>query len=227
MEEKKSIEDLFGPLHSRLYEIKAGRAKNHKLHPTRLTDPIHKSVGSISDSEALANVDFAIAEIGVINALAEERLTLSFEPFERTDPEYRKPITKKQLDKYKNQFSQLLKEETNQYMNELNNIKNELEHRIESRQASKRDKIKLNLTVEELGILFAAFEENKIITIPNKKALSRLIAETFSSKDKDEFTPEKLYNSFSTYNVKSLDIMHQYLGNMLKSIEGFKNKIQR
>lgn len=221
---ENNIERIFAPLHSRLYEIKTGRAKNLTVRPSRLIDPIHKSIGSIPDTEVLTNVDFAIGEISAIDSLTEVSLTQSFEPFERTDPEYNRPITQQELDKYKSQFSELLKEEVSKYQTELVAIKDELVHRIESKQGSKRDKIRLELSVEEIATLFRGLEKTGIIDTKNNPSISQFIAQNFLAKSGAPISPKSLSNKMSTHTESTINSVLAALEKVSYEVNKLKQK---
>jgi len=246
MKDKESIDEVFGKLTTALYKIKQSGSillQQSYIHNIKL-EIITSKIFEFPPNTALAHLDLALKDIGEIKeansnivlveptgASADVR-EVAFdeeEGHEIFNEENNPIIQQSPRDIYKDELEAKKSNELNlnKIEAELNALKDKLSKRIAALETSGRNKIKLNFTVEEFGILFAAFEKNKIINIPNKRALSRLIAETFSSKDKDEFTAEKLNNSFTTFSEKSLETMHLYLTNMLKSVEQFQKKIQR
>jgi hypothetical protein len=226
----RTTEEIFRPLNDRLFEIKNSNAKAILDKRTWLIDQIRPHLFLIPGEEALFYLNLAIDTITQIESMGRELSNSYHAPYykeqnEDFTGEPPQEYTKAEVYELHTMFILNLKEEVQGYLVELDKIKNEVTDKISGKLTAKRDKIKLNLTVDEIGILFSALEDNRLITVPNKKAFSRLIADTFSSKDKEEFNPDTLYNKLTTFQPIPLDNMEQYLGNMLKSIQKYRAKI--
>lgn len=224
---KKTPHEIFGPLGTRLFEIKSGRAKNSFPEATVLVDGVYDCFLAMPESEALANIDLAIETINEINTSAEE-LSRSYNPNmfagDVVDFEIIKEFTPEEVVEEKAKFVARLKVEVNRYLIELEKIKEELLKRIEAKQGSQREKIKLNLSVDEIGALFRGLEEAKIIPERKHTALSRIIAQTFMTKSTDDLKSNNLKNQLDAPTEPAINSVIGKLNDIALALKNLKGK---
>ncbi|MBS1684414.1 MAG: hypothetical protein JSS76_06650 [Bacteroidetes bacterium] len=228
----KTTEEIFRPLNERLFEIKNGKAKSILDNGIWIIDQLRIELYYVQREEALHFLSLAIDTIKIIKGMDRE-LSQSYCPpthdvqFDELEGQIVRECTQAEIEESEITFISQLKVEVQRFEVELEKAMQEVALKVSDRPSLVREKIKLELTVDEMGILFSALIDNKIIKVANKKAFARLVADTFSSKDKDQFVPDNFYNKLSTFQPIPLDNMEQSMENMLDSIRKYRAKILR
>ena len=75
-----------------------------------------------------------------------------------------------------------------------------------------KKKLKTNLTVKEIAYLFRALESVKIIESNQKTDIFNFIAESFSSKQKEDISAKSLKNAYTTPDLNAVDFWLQKFG---------------
>ncbi len=85
------------------------------------------------------------------------------------------------------------------------------------------NKIKTNLTVAELALLFRFLMEGNLVTTKYKTELFKTIAATFSSKERDDISANAIKNHYDTPDGNAKDNLHGKLFPLLQIARKFKD----
>ena len=82
-------------------------------------------------------------------------------------------------------------------------------------------KISLNLSVDEISLFSRLLVEAGVIDIPPKKNAEfyRFVAATFSSKERDNISPNSVKNNFLTFNDSTINSLKILLGNLKSHLD--------
>ena len=111
--------------------------------------------------------------------------------------------------------------EFNQY--KYNNIKTlieALESLISPAGSPAKDKLKLNLAVDEIALLFRLLMDEKIILEEDNTKISNFIITSFSSKRMDTISFDSIYNRiYGDFETKNINTIDTTLKNMLLHLQ--------
>ena len=87
-----------------------------------------------------------------------------------------------------------------------------------------QQKLKTNLTVKELAYLFRALHDEKIIESRQKTDLFNFIAESFSSKQKEDISANSIKNAFDTPDYNAVDFWQEKFTHFMQKAKKDKEK---
>lgn len=225
--QNEKIQECFARLELRLYEI-----KNKKLDPEKELSNKYVFEPSITDIlDGIFKIDFEEAQSYLLNYKDDiDKISSNLDPY-FTD--YSLDDAPKEWTSYdfkisrgtdrKQQFETALITELKYYLTELDNIFNRVVDRAsqlgDARFSNAGFKIKLNLTVEEIGYLFNLFFNSGLIvkelpsdtTALTKEELGSFISKNFSSCKADNISKKSLVNCLTYSNAKAEGTILQWL----------------
>lgn len=86
------------------------------------------------------------------------------------------------------------------------------------------DKIKTNLTVTEIALLFRTLHDNKLIEVKNKTDLFQTISKVFSSKKQEDISANTIKNHFDAPDYKAIETWDIEFTNLRSTIRRIKQK---
>ena|SRR5690554_715102 len=87
-----------------------------------------------------------------------------------------------------------------------------------------KNKLKTNLTVKEIAYLFRALYEEGIIEAKHKTDICNFIAESFSSKQKEDVSANSLRNAFESPDFNAVDFWHEKFIHLMQRAKKDKEK---
>jgi putative aminopeptidase FrvX len=107
---------------------------------------------------------------------------------------------------------------------ELISLRNELIERTALLETTVKDKVKLNLSVDEIGLLFRSLKDAGIIEIDTVTGLARFIAQNFESKLMGNLSTNNLYNKITTPVGKSAPAVLAKLDEVANAVKKIREK---
>ena len=87
-----------------------------------------------------------------------------------------------------------------------------------------RTKLKTNLTVKQIAYLFRALYDEGIIESKHKTDICNFIAESFSSKQKEDVSANSLRNAFESPDFNAVDFWHEKFTHLMQRAKKDKEK---
>jgi hypothetical protein len=87
-----------------------------------------------------------------------------------------------------------------------------------------KNKLKTNLTVREIAYLFRALYEEGIIESKHKTDIFNFIAESFSSKQKEDVSANSIKNAFDVPDFNAVDFWHEKFIHLMQRAKKDKEK---
>ena len=226
----KELNRCFEPLFKRLYEIEFKTSQSSlDFQNYLITEIIDGGVLGFNSEDTLMIINIHLDKINVLQPKLNSLVSNVEFKKEEVNPfaEYFNPISKQNeaLSPFELLYNSL-KDELNFYAQKLNVLKTQIEDyndKIGSDRFSNAGfKIRLNLTVEEIGCMFGLFYEEGIIdkSDVNKKQLCNYISKNFLSKNKqDELSSKSLENVLNYKTNKSC----KKISDKLRELDKFLN----
>ncbi len=214
MSDINEINKCFEPLKKRLFEIEFYTNESSiEFQKSLIFESIQNGILGFDNEETLLIIDIFLDKIkSILPKLNSLVSTVDFKKKEPTSFDFQNPnpskLESKKAEKIqKDLLLNSLKSELSIYSNRLNEIKIYIEEEYEMRGSERFSnagfKVRLNLTVEEIGCLFGLFYENNIIDKSSIKKikLANFISKNFYSINKqDELSTKSLANVLKSKN---------------------------
>jgi hypothetical protein len=212
-----TIDDIFAVLTSNLYLIKSCKIKSVNelkinIHGNVIRTHIFRFQGV-----ALSYIDTSLQSITDIKSLGDKVVdNIKKDIIEELDD-----ISEEQN---RGNAMSIINSAVENTEAELISLRNELIERTALLETTVKDKVKLNLSVDEIGLLFRSLKDAGIIEIDTVTGLARFIAQNFESKLMGNLSTNNLYNKITTPVGKSAPAVLAKLDEVANAVKKIREK---
>ena len=212
-----SIDDIFAVLTSNLYLIKSCNIKSvNELKISTNPNIIRNQIFRFRD-EALIYVDTSLHSIADIKSLGDKVANkIARNAIEELDD-----ISEEQ---YRSNSMTMITSMLENTESELMSIKQELQERSALLTTSGKDKLKLDMSVDEIATLFRGLEKAGIIIIGKNVSISTFVAQNFSAKKVDSISSKSISNKMSEHTEGTINSVLSILDKVANEVKKLKAK---